>query len=530
MISYAIRGDAVDNEIRNIQDVADILKRRRWQLIVPAAVIFLVAVIAVFSLPRKYRSTATILIEAQEMPNEYIKTNITSFADQRLQSINQRIMGTPRLIEMIKHFNLYADLLNNVTMEEVVAKMTKDIKFATISADVVDPRSGRPAQATIAFSVSFTGATPESAQQVANELSSLYMEENLKEREKQSVGTSKFLQVEMEALQAGLAGIEGKVAAFKQRNINSLPELSGVNMQAYDQADRDIRQLNDQLRTLKEREGYLQTQLTSVQPELATSDKEALRQLRLKLTELKSRFSDQYPDVVKTRAEIKGLEQQNKAAALDPTGNKPDNPAYITLDSQLAGARSEIESVRRQVADMVKRRESYQSRIMASPRVEEGYKSLLVERNNLQQKYDDLSRKAMESKMAHGMEKEQLGERFTLIDPARLPERPFSPNVPAILLIGLILGIGSGVGAVALKESSDQSVRTADDLARITGLRVLVTVPTLVTGMDRLLARKRLNITLGAMFVCVVASVIIMHFFVMDLDVLWARVSRKMSS
>lgn len=520
----------MENQIKSVQDVVDIIKRRRWQLIVPAGIIFLVAAITAFSLPRKYRSTATILIEAQEVPSEYVKTNITSFADQRLQTINQRIMGAPRLIEMVKRFNLYSELRTRVTMEEIVAKMTKDIKFATISADVVDPRSGRPAQATIAFSISFIGASPEVAQQVANELSSLYMEENLKEREKQSVGTSRFLQEEMQAIQDSLAAIEGKVASFKQRNINSLPELSQVNLQAFDGADRDIRQLNDQLRTLKEREGYLQTQLASVQPELSTGDRDALGQLRLRLADLKSRFSDQYPDVVKTRAEIGALEQQMKAANLDPTGNKPDNPAYITLDSQLAGTRSEIGSVRRQVADVVKRRDSYQSRIMASPRVEEGYKTMLVERNNLQQKYDDLSSKAMESKMAHGMEKEQLGERFTLVDPARLPERPFSPNVPAVLLIGLILGLGTGVGVAALKEASDQSVRSADDLARFTGLPVLVTVQPLVTGRERLATGQRRKRYLAAALLGAVACVFIVHFFVMDLDVLWARVSRKLAS
>ena len=516
----------MDNEIKSMQDVVEIIKRRKWQLIVPAVTIFLIAAVAAFSLPRKYRSTATILIEAQEIPNEYIKTNITGFADQRLQVINQRIMGTPQLIGMIKRFNLYADLRNGMTMDGLAAKMIKDIKFTTISADAV----GRSDQATIAFSVSFTGASPEIARQVASELSSLYMEENLKGREKQSVGTSKFLQVEMDAIQTSLAGIEKKVAAFKQRNINSLPELSQVNMQAFDQADRDIKQLNDQMRTLKEREGYLQTQLTSVQPDLATSDNEVLRQLRLRLGDLKSRFSDQYPDVIKTRIEIMELEQQKKAANLGTTGDKPGNPAYIILVSQLAGTRSEIESARRQIADVIKRRDSYQSRIIASPRVEEGYKSLLVERNNLQQKYEDLSRKAMESKMAHSMEKEQLGERFTLVDPARLPERPFSPNVPAILLIGLVLGIGSGVGAAALKESSDQSVRTADDLARITGFRVLVTVPTLVTTVDRLSVSKKRKVALAAMVVCVIATVCIVHIFIMDMDILLARVSRKLAS
>lgn len=518
----------MENEIKTIQDVVEIARRRRKQIVVPALVIFLLAVLATVVLPRKYRSTATILIEAQEVPSEYVKANITSFADQRLQTINQRIMGAPRLIAMINRFNLYPQLRGSSAMEEVVARMTKDIKMATISADVVDPRSGRPAQATIAFSVSYTGATPEVAQQVANELSSLYMEENLKEREKQSVGTSKFLNEEMQTVQGRLAAIEANIAAFKQRNLSSLPELSQVNMQAYDQADRDIRQLNDQLRTLKEKEGYLQTQLAGVPAEVTTNDKEALRQLRQMLTDLKSRFSDQYPDVVKIRIQIKDLERQIKAANQDPSGSRPDNPAYIALDSQLAGTRAEIDSAKRQIADAVKRRDSYQVRLSSSPRVEEGYKNLLVERNNLQQKYDDLSKKAMEAKVAHGLEKEQLGERFTLVDPARLPERPASPNVPAILLIGLILGAGAGIGAAALKESGDQSVRDADELARITGLPVLVTIPPLVTGADRDSAGRRRKLAAASLAVGLVVVIVCVHFFVMDLDVLWARISRKL--
>lgn len=518
----------MENEIKTIQDVVEIARRRRKQIIVPAMVIFLVAVLATVVLPRKYRSTATILIEAQEVPSEYVKANITSFADQRLQAINQRIMGAPRLIAMINRLNLYPQLRSSTAIEEVVARMTKDIKMATISADVVDPRSGRPGQATIAFSVSYTGASPEVAQQVASELSSLYMEENLKEREKQSVGTSKFLNEELQTVQDRLAGIEANIAAFKQRNLSSLPELSQVNMQSYDQADRDIQQLNDQLRTLKEKEGYLHTQLAGVPTELTTNDKEALRQLRQLLTDLKSRFSDQYPDVVKTSIQIKELERQIKAANLDPNGSRPDNPAYIALDSQLAGTRSEIESAKRQISDAVKRRDSYQLRISSSPRVEEGYKNLLVERNNLQQKYDDLSKKAMEARVAHGMEKEQLGERFTLVDPARLPDRPTSPNVPAILLIGLILGTGAGVGAAALKESSDQSVRDIDDLARLTGLPVLVTIPPLVTGEDRVYVGRKRVLTAAVLVVGLVVLITCIHFYVIDLDVLWARISRKL--
>lgn len=517
----------MESEIKTIQDVVAIARRRRKQIIVPAVAIFMVALLAAVALPRKYRSTATILIEAQEVPSEYVKANITSFADQRLQAINQRIMGAPRLIAMINRFNLYPGLRGSATMDEVVARMGKDIKMSTISADVVDPRSGRPGQATIAFSVSYTGASPELAQQVTNELSSLYMEENLKEREKKSVGTSRFLNDELKALQEKLGAVEGGIASYKQRNINSLPELTQVNLQSYDQADRDVRQYADQLRTLKEKEGYLQTQLASVPPELASGDKDALRQLRLKLSDLKSRFSDQYPDVIKTDKEIRELERQIRNANQDPIGGRPDNPAYIAIESQLAGIRSEIESVKRQAADSARRRDSYQARIASSPRVEEGYKNMLMERNSLQQKYDDLSKKAMEANFAHGLEKEQLGERFTLVDPARLPKRPTSPNVPAILLIGLILGLGSGIGAAALAESSDQSVRDPDHLARLAGVPVLVSIPTLTAEVaPHTVNRKRLT-ALAGLAVALLLAVSCIHFFVMDLDVLWARIARK---
>jgi uncharacterized protein involved in exopolysaccharide biosynthesis len=301
----------VVSEVKSFQDIIDIVRRRRLSIAIPAAVIFLIAAITAFSLPRIYRSTATMLIEAQDVPNEYVRANITSFADQRLQAINQRIMGTPKLLDLINRFKLYADLKDKITTDEIVEKMRKkDIQFNTISADVIDPRSGNPAKATIAFSVSFQSPSPEAAQQVANELSSLYIEENLKGREQQSQGTSNFLSEELKQIQASLADVEGRIAAFKQRNINTLPELTQINMQVYDQTDRDIRQLTDQLRTAKEKEEALNSQLANTSSELSSSEKENLKQLKMRLIDLQSRYSDNYPDVAKTKAEIREAERQ----------------------------------------------------------------------------------------------------------------------------------------------------------------------------------------------------------------------------
>jgi polysaccharide chain length determinant protein (PEP-CTERM system associated) len=467
-----------------VGDILAILRRRKWDIALPALLVFGLALALALLLPRSYTATTTILIEEQEIPREYVATNITSFADQRLQSINQRIMSTPKLIEVINRFRLYEELKDRKTVDEIVGKIREDIKFNTISADVIDPRSGRPAQATIAFSVGYEGKHPETVQKVAAELASLYLEENIRTRERQSSETSKFLEDEMKDVKAKMEGLDGRIAAYKQRNLESLPELAQLNQQAVDQVGRDLDRANEQLRALKERESYLAQQLASVPPDTADQEKETLKSLKSQLVELKSRYSDEYPDVIKTKAAVKDLETRLKASGRLGEGTRPDNPAYIQLSSELAGVRSEIDSVKRQIGRLEDKRGVFRQRIEASPRVEEGYRTLVVERNNLQAKYDELTRKSMDAQVAHGLEREQLGERFTIVEAARLPERPSSPNVPAILLSGLVVGRGRGGGYAALKEASDQTAHTLGGLAAALPYPALVAIPEILTPSD----------------------------------------------
>ncbi len=508
------------------KDFVTIVKRRRWALIVPALAVFLLSVVVILFWEPVYRSTSTILIEEQEIPREYVMATVTSYAEQRLQSINQRIMSSARLLEIINRFNLYADKRNRFTTEEIVENMReKDIKFSTITADIVDPRSGSVKPATIAFSLSYEGKNPLVVQQVANVLASLYLEENIRVVQQQTTSTTKFLEEEMKEVQAKLVELEKKIAVYKEKNPRSLPELLQYNLQTLDWTDRNYEQFNDQLRTLKEKESYLQSQLASMLPQA-----ELLKELRAKLISLKSKYSDEYPDVKKTKAEIAELEK--KSDSEDGQTNVPkkqDNPAYVALEAQLASVRSEISSVKRQLEDAKKKRADYSRRLEASPRVEEGYKNLLVERNNTQLKYDDLMKKFMEAKVAHGLEKGQMGERFTLIDPARLPEKPVKPNRPIILLIGLVLGIGAGVGTASLQETTDKSARSPEDLAKNFPFPVLAEIPEIITLQDERRRKKRLKIIAGGVVLSLFIVVLIFHFFVMDLDVLWARLTRYLA-
>src|SRR5208283_1505121 len=163
------------------EDIIKIIKRRKWALILPALAVVLLTVILLLFWDPVYRSTATILIEEQEIPREFVTATVTSFAEQRLQTINQQIMSSTRLMEIIKTFNLYADRFTKDSTEEIIENMRKrDIKFGTVTADVIDRQTGRPASATIAFTISYEGKNPAVVQQVDDTLSSLYLEQNIK--------------------------------------------------------------------------------------------------------------------------------------------------------------------------------------------------------------------------------------------------------------------------------------------------------------------------------------------------------------
>lgn len=512
----------------NLKDVVDAGKRRKRSLLIPALSVFALAAIVAFALPSIYRSTSTILIEEQEIPPELVMTTVTSYAEQRLQVTNQRIMSSTRLLEIINRFNLYSELKDRWTTEEIVAKMRKDIKLETISADVIDRRSGVPKQATIAFSLAYSGKQPGTVQQIANVLASLYLEENLKVREQQTSGATKFLEDEMKGVQASLAVVDGRIAEYKRRNIQALPELVMMNLSEQTQVETSLLQLGEQLKSLKEKESYLQEQIATTPQEDMNPDKVRLNELRARLADLSGRYSGEYPDVKRTKSAIADLERQLKATDDSSASARPTNPAYQGLTSQLAATRSDLDSVKRQIEMFKGRQDALRRTFASSPRVEEGFKSLISERNSLQAKNDDLTRKFMEAKIAHGLEKEQMGERFTIIDAARLPEKPVSPNRTAILLIGLILGIGSGVGVAAMRELGDLSVRTTGALAAGTGFPVLGGIPVIGTQEEAAGKSTRGRLVLAGAATAFVLGILIVHFLVMDLDILWAKLGRRL--
>ena len=516
-------------EDKNLRDYVTILKRRKKSVILPVLIIFSIAATVALVMPPVYKSNSTILIEEQDIPKEYILSTVTGYAEERLQTISQRVLSSTKLLDIINRYNLYSDKRKIWTSEEIIEKMRKDIKVDTISAEVNDPRAGRSEKVTIAFSITYYGNNPAVVQQIANVLASLFLEENLKVRGQQSESAAKFFQDELQRVQTRMAELDGKLAAYKQRNVDSLPELTQLNLQELSRVEQAVEQMNDQLGASQQKESNFRTQMEGIPSDAEVKQKARLNELRAQLANLKSRVSDEYPDVIKLKQEIAETEKELKEQRQDAPSAMVDNQSYVALAAQHAGTRTEIESLKRQISALTRKRDGYRRRIEASPRVEEGYKALFTERTNVQAKYDDLMKKQMEANVAQGLEKGQMGERFTLIDPARLPEKPVQPNIPVFLLLGLVLGASASAGVVALNEAGDKAAYSVDALAKALSVPLVCAIPEIVTPQMVARRKRRRNVIIIATVLFLIVAVVAFHLLVMDLDVFWAKLQRRLS-
>ncbi len=534
----------MEETVLSPSDYLKILKRRVWALVIPFLVIVILAGLVALLLPPVYKSTSVILIEQREIPAEYVTSSMTTFAEQRIQSINQRVLTSSRLLELINQFELYTDLQKKKTIDEVIAKMRDDIVLEPINVEIADRKSGRTATVTIAFSLSYEGENPQKVQRVANTITSLYLKEDLKVRKEQASSTTDFLEEEKERVREQVIEYEKRLADFKKQNVNSLPEMFQVNMQALDSARRNSDHAKENLRALREKESTLDEQLANTPKELDSTlqqrddkedDERRLEALKMELINLKTKFSDLYPDVKKLKQEIEELSvkveetKKEKEAEKEEKKDELKNPAYVTLSSRLAGIRSDIQSVKNSIKEFEEEADLYRARIAATPGVEEKYNALISERNFLRAKQADLQAKMMEADVAEDLESKQKGERFSLIESARLPEKPYKPNRLAILLIGIVLGIGAGVGFASIVEFSDTSFRDSETLARITGFPVLTEVPNIITEEDKKKKKTRQMVIAIVILTGIITGVVLFDSFVMDLDVLWAKIMRRIS-
>ena len=515
----------------SIKDIKGLIRRRYKICLSIFSAIVLISIVVALLLPSIYSSTAMILVEEQQIPQEYVKSTITSYAQERLGMITRQVMKYSQLNAIIQEFNLYPDLVQSGKIVQAVREMKEDITIEPVSF-----KEGTRS-ATVAFNLSYEGPDPFAVEKVTNALSKLYLKEELKVREKQVSVTTEFLKKELENLKRQVKFHEERISQFKSQHIGELPENAAYNMQNISRLEMQSEGISSRIRTLEDRKIYLKGQLASVEPlspvtteqgKLAMNPKERLKVLRLELIRMQARLSAKHPDIRKVKAEIAKLEDQvghsdesvekikmlsEKKARLaelqgrlspkhpdiislkkeikilsrqvdklltektivDVSEDKPDNPAYINLLTQVVAAEAEIKSLRQDEAKIKENLEKFRDKISNAPLVEKEYNELTLDFNNAKLKYNEILNKLMTAQVAQQMEEQQMGEKFTILEPAYLPTSPAKPNRVAIILLGFVFGCGAALGTAAVQEQMDRTVKNEDELARLTGIPVLAT-------------------------------------------------------
>lgn len=258
----------------------------------------------------------------------------------------------------------------------------------------------------------------------------------------------------------------------------------------------------------------------------STPEGEKLAQLKVELAEKQGKFSDDHPDVRKLKNEIGALEKDQKNASSSPNPVDQGSTRDIDFNVRMQAADTEIEAAKRGQASLQKELQIYQKRIEEAPKVEQEYLAMIRDYQNDAQKHQEVMNKILESRISEGMEEHQKAEKFTLIDPAN-SGRVVSPPRLLIFLAGIILSFGGGLGTVALAEHWDQSVKTADELGMLTKIPVLGSIPRILTSEDITSeARRRRLIWMGTAFLVIVGLALV-NFFYQNLLVLAASLWRQ---
>jgi polysaccharide chain length determinant protein (PEP-CTERM system associated) len=476
----------------DLHSYIDIFLKRIWYFIIPLVLVVSGSVAYLITAPKLYRSSTLVLVSPQKIPQDYVKATVTSTVQDRLQSIAREILSRTRLEQVISEYKLYPEKVNSSTMEDVVKSMLKDI--------VVDVPKQKEQNY---FSISYIGKNPLVVATVTNKLASLFIAENVKIREQQAQGTSEFLESQLKINKEKVDQAQTSISSFKRQHINELPENRDANLKILEQLHLQSQKINESIKGAEDRKLIIQNQLAntpylgetlsstgSSRAELSTSSTGSppmvlqLSQLKNQLENLQATYTGNHPDIIVTKKKIADLEKKLAVELSNSKKGKGGDPAidqynYIQgerkaqlsiLDREISRLKREDEQTRTMIA-------GYQARIENTPSRELALSTMTREFNNLNETYQVLLRKNSEAQQAEDLELRQKGEQFRIIDPARVPEKPFKPDIPKVLVIGLALGLGLGFIMTYIREQMDRSFRDAEDLETTLGLKVLANVP-----------------------------------------------------
>jgi len=481
-----------------IEKYKEIAIRRIWWIIIPLLLSILIGTGWGLKLPRLYRASTLILVQPQKVPESYVREIVSVDIEDRVRATTQQVTSRTNLEKIIRDFNLYNEPGSHMFMEDKVESLRKRI--------TVDVSSGRR-RGTTSFQIFFTGKDPKRVADVANTLASYYIAENLKLREDQAIGTAEFLTAELEAIRRRLLDKEEDLKRYRQRYMGGLPEQLETNLRILERVQEQIKTNQENLREAENRKLLIQQQLaeaadtrkgpTIMLPGQAAGETvQSLDQLKTQLASLKTKYTERHPDVVRLKQQISDLESKEKGD-LEETQEVPEDThmtlAERNLVNQLREIDLEIGNLKTEAAQLNSQFKRYQTQVENTPKREQELMSLNRDYNNTQATYNSLLSRKLEAELAVSMERKQKGEQFRILDPAKIPMRPFKPDMGRILLMSVALGLGLGCGLGYVREAMDTSFKRPEEVEEELQIPVIASLPFTYTARElRRLKRKKI--------------------------------------
>jgi len=484
----------IDNRELGMDDYLAMLRRRLKVILIPALLAPLLGFLVSYAFAPKYTSQSLVLVEEQKVPEGYVKPVVTEDLMQRIATVQQRVLTQARLKPIIDKMNL----AKSGNIDEVVDEIRANLSVQPVMTDLNQAAAKKPKKPgsgseVPGFSVNYTARSPRQAQEMCNELTSLMIEENLRSREQVAQSTTEFLTRQLEEKKKDLDDQDSKLATFKRQYMGQLPGDVDNNLKLLmamnSQLDANTQSLNRAQQDKAYTESLLAQQLTTWKSTQSSTNPQTLEQqltaLQGQLLQLQSRYTEDHPDVIKTKSDIaevkKRLAEVNSASAATPAGNDKASASEPPEIRQLRLQIHQYEGIIEQTSRDQKRLQGqigmYQSRMALSPAIEEQYKQLTRDYDTALKSYQDLLAKKGDSEMASDMERRQQGEQMRLLNQASLPESPSFPNRWLFVGGGFAAGLFIGLGIAMWFEMRDKSIRTEQDVLAALDLPALVSVP-----------------------------------------------------
>lgn len=473
------------------------LRRRAKIILIPALLAPLAGFLISYAFTPKFTAQSTVLIEGQKIPESMVQPVVLEDLTARVSTLQNQVLAESKLKPLVE--KLYPGK-TPAQVGEIIDAIRLNMTVEPVPSDLLAIGAGsktakKPGTSPFpGFNVKFTASNAREAQQICNELTDLLVREYANQINDAAAGTSEVLNRGIEDAKSNLDGMDAKLAEFKKQYVGQLPGdeesnlkiLTGLNSQL----ESNTQTLNRAQQDKSYTESMLAQQISAWKQSQNSTNPETLQKqlsdLQTQLLQLKSKYTDDHPDVIKTKADIDGVKKKladmNKASADSPDDGtekaSASEPAEIRqLRLQLHQYGDLITAATRDQKRLEQEIAQYQGRISLSPAIEEQYKALTRDYDNAQKTYEDLLAKKSSADLTVKMNNQAVGERMVPLIAADLPDAPSFPNRWIFALGGLAAGLAIGAGISLLLEMRDNSIRNERDAEAVLELPTLIAVP-----------------------------------------------------